>query len=54
MTRLELLHTIQANAELLTTHDAFALLSGRLPDSPEVRRAWEALALELIAEAACA
>lgn len=53
MTRLELLHLIQDNAELLTTYDAFALLAGRLPASPEVHRAWETLALELIAEAAC-
>jgi hypothetical protein len=48
MTRLELLHTIQENGELLHLYDRFALLAGDLPNSPGVRRAWEALAAELL------
>jgi hypothetical protein len=54
MTRLELLHTIQDNASLLTTHDAFALLAGRLPvGDKEVSKAWEELTIALTADAAC-
>ena len=54
MTRLELLHLIQENAELLHRHDAFALLASRLPEDAKVREAWENLALELTAWAAVA
>lgn len=50
MTRLELLHTIQENSELLDLNDRFALLAGSLPNSPQVRRAWEALADALMPE----
>ncbi len=52
MTRLELLHTIQDNGDLLDLNDRFALLAGRLPNSPQVRRAWEALADALMPEPA--
>ena len=52
MTRLELLHTIQDNGDLLDLNDRFALLAGSLPDSPQVRRAWEALADALMPEPA--
>jgi hypothetical protein len=48
MTRLELLHTIQENSDLLDLNDRFALLASDLPNSPGVRRAWEALAAELM------
>jgi hypothetical protein len=44
MTRLELLHLIQDNQELLTLPDAVALLAGRLHESNDyinTRRAWE-------------
>lgn len=51
MTRLELLHTIQENSELLDVRDRFALLAGSLPATPAVRYAWEALAAELLAVA---
>ena len=50
MTRLELLHLIQDNADLLTLPDAFSLLSGRLPDSVEVRKAAYSLYLELVTD----
>ena len=50
MTRLELLHTIQENGEVLHLYDRFALLAGSLPDSPGVRLAWEALANALVPE----
>ena len=54
MNRLELLHTIDENAELLGTYDAFALLAGRLPVGDEaISKAWEELAIALIANAAC-
>jgi hypothetical protein len=54
MTRLELLHTIDENASLLTTYDAFALLAGRLPvDDEAITKAWEKLAIALTANAAC-
>jgi hypothetical protein len=54
MTRLELLHTIEDNATLLTTYDAFALLAGRLPVGDKaVSKAWEELAIALTANAAC-
>jgi hypothetical protein len=44
MTRLELLHTIQENGELLTLQDAFSLLAGRLPENDaRVSDAWENL-----------
>ena len=49
MTRLELLHLIQDNADLLTLPDTFALLSGRLPRSDKVRKAAYSLYLELVA-----
>lgn len=53
MTRLELLHTIQDNAELLTLGDAVALVAGRLPtDDKAVIAAWGELTLRLIANAA--
>jgi hypothetical protein len=52
MTRLDLLHTIQDNADQLSTHDAFALLASRLPSDPAVHEAWSQLALALIAERA--
>jgi hypothetical protein len=53
MTRLELLHTIQDNAELLTLHDAFALLASRLPVADgAVSDAWEELSQALCANAA--
>ena len=52
MTRLELIHTIQENADKLTTYDAFALLASRLPADPAVRAAWDDLALALIADSA--
>lgn len=52
MTRLELLHTIQDNAEQLDMRDAFALLAGRLPDDERVAAAWEHFSLELITWAA--
>jgi hypothetical protein len=44
MTRLELLHLIQDNHDLLTFNDAVALLAGRIPrvhNSTKVSRAWE-------------
>jgi len=54
MNRLELLHTIDENADLLGTYDAFALLAGRLPVGDEaISKAWEELAIALIANAAC-
>jgi hypothetical protein len=54
MTRLELLHTVQDNASLLTTYDAFALLSSRLPvGDAAISKAWEELAIALTANAAC-
>jgi hypothetical protein len=54
MTRLELLHTIDENASLLTTYDAFALLASRLPVADKaVSKAWEELAIALTADAAC-
>jgi len=40
MTRLELLHIIQKNAEQLTVYDAFALTASRLPDDTALRSAW--------------
>lgn len=44
MTRLELLHTILDNDELLTLQDAFMLLAGRLPENDaRVSDAWEEL-----------
>ena len=49
MTRLELLHLIQENADQLQLVDAFSLLAGRLPQDPDVHAAWESLALELTA-----
>lgn len=49
MTRLELLHLIQENADQLQLVDAFSLLAGRLPQDPDVLTAWESLALELTA-----
>jgi hypothetical protein len=49
MNRLELLHTIQENADQLSTHDAFALLASRLPSDPAVHDAWHQLAAALIA-----
>ncbi len=53
MTRLELLHTIQDNAEALSTYDAFALLGSRLPQGDKaVQLAWEELAQALCANAA--
>jgi hypothetical protein len=52
MTRLELLHAIQENADQLSTHDAFALLASRLPSDPAVYEAWHQLSLALIAERA--
>lgn len=52
MTRLELLHTIQDNADQLTTHDAFALLASRLPGDRAVHEAWHELALALLADRA--
>ena len=52
MTRLELLHTIQDNADQLTTHDAFALLASRLPSDPAIRDAWHQLTLALLADRA--
>ena len=48
MTRLELLHLIRDNSELLTLPDTFALLSGRLPRSDKVRRAANFLYFELV------
>ncbi len=52
MTRLELLHAIQDNAEQLTLHDAFALLASRLPVADgAVSDAWEELSLALRAKA---
>jgi hypothetical protein len=48
MKRLELLHLIQDNADLLTLPDAFVLLSGRLPRSDKVRRAADCLYFELV------
>lgn len=50
LTRLELLHTIQDNADKLTLNDAFALLSGRLPMDPDVQEAWHQLTLALISD----
>ena len=48
MTRLELLHIIQDNAQLLTTNDAAALLACRLPiPSKDVSEAWENLCIAL-------
>lgn len=53
MTRLELLHTIQANAEALPLADAVSLVAGRLGElgdswqAPEVRSAWERFTREL-------
>ena len=44
MTRLELLHTIQENAETLTLHDAVMLLAGRLPNDAELLTAWDEFA----------
>ena len=52
MTRLELLHTIQENADQLDWHDAYGLLASRLPADQRVSDAWENLAAELIAWAA--
>ena len=49
MTRLELLHTIQENADQLPLVDAVSLVAGRLPDDADVHRAWENLTRELIA-----
>jgi hypothetical protein len=48
MTRLELLHLIRDNSELLTLPDTFALLSGRLPRSDKVRKAANSLYCELV------
>ena len=45
MTRLELLHTIQDNADQLDMRDAFALMAGRLPDDERVKAAWEHFSL---------
>jgi hypothetical protein len=53
MTRLELLHTIQDNAEALPLTDAVSLVAGRLGDlgdawqAPEVLAAWERFTKEL-------
>lgn len=44
MTRLELLHTIQENAEALTLHDAVMLLAGRLPNDSELIAVWDEFA----------
>lgn len=44
MTRLELLHTIQENAEELTLHDAVMLLAGRLPNDNELIAVWDEFA----------
>jgi hypothetical protein len=53
MTRLELLHTIQENADALTLPDAVALLASRLPQGDaDVAAAWEHFTLCLIADAA--
>jgi len=52
MTRLELLHTIQENADQLPLVDAVSLLAARLPNDADVHRAWENLTRELIAWAA--
>lgn len=49
MTRLELLHTIQDNAEQLHCFDAAALLAGRLPADARVQAAWETFTRELMA-----
>lgn len=50
MTRLELLHTILENDDLLTRNDAFMLLAGRLPEGDAaVSAAWEALTQALLA-----
>jgi len=55
MTRLELLHTILDNDELLSRNDAFMLLAGRLPEgNAAVSAAWEALAQALLANDAIA
>ena len=52
MTRLELLHAIQENADQLALVDAISLVAGRLPNDADVHRAWENLTHELIARAA--
>lgn len=50
MTRLELLHTIQDNADRLTMHDAFALLASRLPEDPNIAEEWYRFSLLLSGE----
>lgn len=49
MNRLELLHIIQDNADLMHRNDAVALLAGRLPADAKVQAAWEILTRELMA-----
>jgi hypothetical protein len=48
MTRLELLHTIQENAELLTLRDAVSLMAGRFPENAEAIAAWDQMINALI------
>jgi hypothetical protein len=53
MTRLELLHTIQDNAEKLELLDAFSLLASRLPtNDTAVMATWAAFADALAANPA--